>query len=220
MLIMLTLLCMAIANVSIVTATTTTSDIITNTVRSQYEILPYPTRNPMDEDHRLEPTPFAKPYLINRIVFKGSNTIMVPNAKHLNFTVRVLVAGGGTGDSTIHLAQRCTDLNISGVHIVHLDLSQASIRIAQARLARRNISSGVTVAFVRGSILDLMNKQVLPGCSLPFDYIDCVGVLHHLPDPVQGVRALQSVLADHGAIGMMLYGKQSIFFLCLVYIYI
>ena len=144
---------MAIANVSIVTATTTTSDIITNTVRSQYEILPYPTRNPMDEDHRLEPTPFAKPFLINRIVFKGSNTIMVPNAKHLNFTVRVLIAGGGTGDCTIHLAQRCTDLNISGVHIVHLDLSQASIRIAQARLARRNISSGITVAFVIATLI-------------------------------------------------------------------
>jgi hypothetical protein len=30
----------------------------------------------------------------------------------------------------------------------------------------------------------------LPGAGLGvFDYIDCCGVLHHLPDPAEGLRA-------------------------------
>ena len=41
----------------------------------------------------------------------------------------------------------------------------------------------------------------------PFDYIDCCGVLHHLEDPPAGLRALASVLAETGGMGLMLYGR-------------
>ena len=40
-----------------------------------------------------------------------------------------------------------------------------------------------------------------------FDYINCSGVLHHLVEPEAGARALASVLAPHGALGVMVYGE-------------
>jgi hypothetical protein len=40
-----------------------------------------------------------------------------------------------------------------------------------------------------------------------FDYIDCTGVLHHLPDPAAGMKALTTVLQPEGGIGVMLYGE-------------
>jgi len=57
--------------------------------------------------------------------------------------------------------------------------------------------------FQEGSLLDL------PGSGLgPFDYIDCCGVLHHLPDPLEGLRALASVLAPGGGLGLMVYAPH------------
>jgi 2-polyprenyl-3-methyl-5-hydroxy-6-metoxy-1,4-benzoquinol methylase len=38
-----------------------------------------------------------------------------------------------------------------------------------------------------------------------FDQIVCTGVLHHLPDPDSGLRALRSVLAPDGAMHLMIY---------------
>ena len=40
-----------------------------------------------------------------------------------------------------------------------------------------------------------------------FDYINCSGVLHHLEHPEEGAKALASVLAPHGVLGVMVYGE-------------
>jgi SAM-dependent methyltransferase len=40
-----------------------------------------------------------------------------------------------------------------------------------------------------------------------FDFIDVCGVLHHLPDPVIGLKALSRVLRPHGTIAVMVYGR-------------
>ena len=40
-----------------------------------------------------------------------------------------------------------------------------------------------------------------------FDFIDACGVLHHLPDPVVGLKALSGVLRPHGTIAVMVYGQ-------------
>jgi hypothetical protein len=56
------------------------------------------------------------------------------------------------------------------------------------------------VRWITGSLLDA-------GEYGPFDYIDCCGVLHHLPEPQAGFRALADALAPRGGMGIMVYGR-------------
>lgn len=156
-------------------------------VKTQYEHLPYPPVNPQDERTRLQRTWLEELPMINHYCFAGRQTF-----RH---KFRVLVAGGGTGDATIFLAEQ---LKATDAEIVHLDLSAASIAIAKQRAAIRKLDN---IRWVQDSILNL------PGLDLgEFDYINCVGVLHHLADPDAGLQALKCVLKAGGAIALMLYG--------------
>jgi SAM-dependent methyltransferase len=157
-------------------------------VKAQYEQLPYPPCNPEDDRHRLMRTWLDSMAMINHYCFAGRQT----------FTqgFRALVAGGGTGDTTIYLAEQ---LRNTDAEIVHLDLSAASIAIAQRRAAIRKLDN---IRWVQQSILDI------PTLGLgAFDYINCSGVLHHLADPDAGLRALRGALAPGGAIGLMVYAS-------------
>src|SRR3989442_7902 len=158
-------------------------------VRDQYEAFPYPPRNPADEKVRLENSWHDFLELINFYCFNGRS----------NFSqdFRVLVAGGGTGDQTIFLAEQLRYNRRAGV--VHLDISEKCNEIARRRAEVRKLAN---ITWVHGSVLDL------PSLKLgPFDYINCVGVLHHMDDPRAGLQALRSVLKDDGAMSLMLYGK-------------
>ncbi len=113
--------------------------------------------------------------------------------------LRALIAGGGTGDATIMLAQQLEREGREGT-VTWLDRSSAALKIAQARAAVRGLTN---IVWEQRSLLDL------PGSGLgPFDYIDCCGVLHHLPDPAAGLRALLSVLAPGGGMGLMVYAPH------------
>jgi SAM-dependent methyltransferase len=160
------------------------------TVRAQYEALPYPPRDPRDEAIRLITGTPSHILEINHYLFSG----------RLNFTrpFRALVAGGGTGDACIMLAQQLADRRCPG-EVVYLDLSTASRQICEARAKARGLRN---IQFVTGSLLDLPQMNIGQ-----FDYIDCTGVLHHLPEPDVGMRALASVLQPDGGIGVMLYGE-------------
>jgi SAM-dependent methyltransferase len=46
--------------------------------------------------------------------------------------------------------------------------------------------------------------EQLPG---EFDLINCVGVLHHLPDPIRGIQALAKKLAPGGLMHIFVYGE-------------
>lgn len=160
------------------------------TVRAQYEALPYPPRDPRDEAIRLITGTPSHVLEINHYLFSG----------RLNFTrpFRALVAGGGTGDACIMLAQQLADRRCPG-DVVYLDLSTASRQICEARAKARGLRN---IQFMTGSLLDLPQMNIGQ-----FDYIDCTGVLHHLPEPDVGMRALASVLQPDGGIGVMLYGE-------------
>jgi SAM-dependent methyltransferase len=156
-------------------------------LRAQYEAFPYPARDPRDEAKRLI---IGSPgYLdeVDHYIFGGRLDRTRP--------FRVLMAGGGTGDGTIMLAQQLTDAGMP-VEITYIDLSDASRAIAEARAAARGLTN---IEFHRGSLLDLAGLGA-------FDYIDCCGVLHHLEDPAAGLRSLVSALAPGGGIGLMVYG--------------
>lgn len=162
---------------------------MTDLVREQYELYPYPPRDPRDEAKRLIQGSPSHILEINHYVFGGGRDFSQP--------FRALIAGGGTGDGTIMLAQQLQDRHCPA-EIVYLDLSEPSRRIAEARAAARRLPS---IRFLTGSLLDL------PAMALgEFDYIDCCGVLHHLPDPAAGLAALRGVLTNSGGIGLMVYG--------------
>lgn len=154
----------------------------------QYEALPYPMRDPREEAKRLVVGSPSHLREIDHWVFGAAR----PRSRPLH----ALVAGGGTGDGTIMLAQQMAWLGQPGT-VTYLDRSAAALATAKARAEARGLAN---LSFERGSLLDL------PGSGLgPFDYIDCCGVLHHLPDPLAGLRALLSVLAPDGGLGLMVY---------------
>jgi ubiquinone/menaquinone biosynthesis C-methylase UbiE len=158
-------------------------------VRQQYEHLPYPARDPRDEAKRLIEGSPSHLLEINHYLYAGARDFAQP--------FRALVAGGGTGDGLIMLAQHLKDKGCPA-EIVYLDLSKASRAIAEERAKARGLSS---ITFLTGSLLEL------PRLDLGrFDYIDCCGVLHHLADPAAGLAALAGVLAPDGGMGVMVYG--------------
>ena len=156
----------------------------------QYEAFPYPARDPRDEARRLVIGSPSHLREIDHWVFGAARPASRP--------LRALFAGGGTGDGMIMLAQQMARAGRPG-QVTHLDRSAAAQDIAGARAAAR----GLDVAFHRGSLLDLAGSGLGP-----FDYIDCCGVLHHLPDPLAGLRALLSVLAPGGGLGLMVYAPH------------
>jgi SAM-dependent methyltransferase len=155
-------------------------------VRDQYEDYPYPKRNPEEEKTRLM-DPFLDPLaMINYYCFEGKQDFAQ------NF--RVLIAGGGTGDALIYLAEQLRDSN---AEIVYVDISTASMAIAKERAAIRRLTN---ITWIHGSLLEVANL----GIGM-FDYINCSGVLHHLHSPAAGLQALNSVLKDDGAMGIVVY---------------
>jgi SAM-dependent methyltransferase len=91
-------------------------------------------------------------------------------------------------------------LKDSDAEIVYLDISEASLDIARQRASARGLES--RVRWIHGSLLDAPRLGIGR-----FDYISCLGVLHHLADPDAGLRALAEVLGDDGGMGLMVYGR-------------
>ncbi len=157
----------------------------------QYEAYPYPKRDPRDEVKRLVVGSPSHLREIDHWVFGAARPARRP--------LIALVAGGGTGDATIMLAQQMTTLGRTGA-VTWLDRSTAALTIARERARIRNLTN---IVWEQRSLLDL------PGSGIgPFDYIDCCGVLHHLPDPAEGLRSLVSVLAPGGGMGLMVYAPH------------
>lgn len=157
-------------------------------VKQQYEDFPYPPRNPADEAHRLIHPISGNLLVINHHCFRGK--------RDFRSGFRALVAGGGTGDTTIYLAEQ---LRHYDAEVVYLDMSTASRAVAEARASARKLTN---IRWVTASIMEL------PALGLgEFDYIECCGVLHHLESTEAGLQALNAALKDDGAIFLMLYGK-------------
>ncbi|MGK7752286.1 MULTISPECIES: class I SAM-dependent methyltransferase [unclassified Roseovarius] len=157
-----------------------------NKVRDQYEAYPYPERDPRDEKKRLILGSPSLPQEIDHYVFGGQRDWSQP--------LRIFVAGGGTGDGLIQLTALLTQYG-KPYQATYIDLSAASRKVAEARARTRGLKN---ITFVTGSLLDAPDHG-------PFDYIDCCGVLHHLPDPDAGFTALRQALAPGGGIGFMVY---------------
>ncbi|WP_159819988.1 class I SAM-dependent methyltransferase [Cyanobium sp. Copco_Reservoir_LC18] len=107
---------------------------------------------------------------------------------------RILDAGCGTGVSTDYLCH----LN-PGATVLAVDISAGALAVARERTARSGAAARVAeLRIEQRSLLDLAGEG-------PFDYINSVGVLHHLDRPEEGLRALVPLLRPGGLLHLFLY---------------
>jgi Flp pilus assembly protein TadD/SAM-dependent methyltransferase len=105
----------------------------------------------------------------------------------------VLIAGCGTGQHS--LAAASCYLN---ARVVAVDLSLGSLAYAVRKTRELGISN---IEYLQADILklDQLGRQ--------FDLIECVGVLHHLGDPMAGWQVLVDLLRPKGLMKIGLYSE-------------
>lgn len=112
--------------------------------------------------------------------------------------VRILDAGCGTGVGTEYLIHLNPEAEIVGI-----DLSEGALEVAEKRCQQSGVQADhkAPVTFKR---LPIEQAAALDG---EFDLINCVGVLHHMPDPIQGIQALAKKLAPGGIFHIFVYAE-------------
>jgi len=104
----------------------------------------------------------------------------------------VLVAGCGTSQAAKY-ALRWPKAQVSGI-----DVSKTSIHHTQQLKQKYNLDN-LQISQLPVERVGELGKA--------FDYIVCTGVLHHLPAPDMGLRALREVLTSQGAMHLMVYAR-------------
>jgi SAM-dependent methyltransferase len=113
----------------------------------------------------------------------------------------ILVAGCGTSQAAKH-AMRWSDASVTGI-----DFSATSVRCTEELKGKYHLNN----LQVRQLAIERVGEL-----EVSFDQIVCTGVLHHLPDPDAGLKALRDVLKPGGAIHLMVYapyGRTGIYML-------
>lgn len=157
----------------------------TDAVRRFYEAYPYP-------DLEAEGSP--------RTTILGDAWCAVHHALdgRVGRGIRVLFAGGGTGVAMQAIGRAFREAGID-CDFVYADLSAPSAAIAR----RRALDAGLDdVEYLIRPIEDLAALDLAP-----FDYIDFSGVINHVADPAAALDVLAGLLAPHGGIGIMAYGR-------------
>jgi SAM-dependent methyltransferase len=150
-------------------------------VRAFYERHPYPAPlGDLDRHRELYRNPDRR---------RALSLLLWPTEKP-RANREILVAGCGTSQAAIH-ALREPDARITAI-----DISETSVRYTrdlQRKYGLRNLD------------LHRLAIEEVGELGQMFDQIVCTGVLHHLPDPDTGLRALRSVLLLNGAMHLMVY---------------
>ena len=160
------------------------SDTVSKKVRSQYEEYPYP---------RWRYTYSNTPTNFLNIV----NGHIKPNRIQINHKFNnpnVLIAGCGTGN---HICQAANYLN---ANILGVDLSLSSLAYAKRKVEELGLKN---IDFLHADILQLKDLKK------KFDIIECVGVLHHMHDPSQGLKILVDLLELNGLLLIGLYSEKA-----------
>ncbi len=169
------------------------ADAATPVVSAFYDRFPYPG-DPLQDG---PPPGYNWRWCVDSVVafVKG----MVPPAPR---PWRILDAGCGTGVSTDYLCH----LN-PGSSLLAVDISAGALAVARERIRRSGAAERVSeLRIEQRSLLDLEGTN-------RFDYINSVGVLHHLDQPEAGLKALADRLAPGGLLHLFLYaagGRQEI----------
>jgi SAM-dependent methyltransferase len=113
----------------------------------------------------------------------------------------VLVAGCGTSQAVKHALRQ------PAAQVVGLDVSATSVRHTQALKRKHGLSNLEVYQLPLERVGELKRR---------FDKIVCTGVLHHLPNPEEGLRVLREVLKLDGAMHLMVYaayGRAGVYML-------
>lgn len=155
-------------------------------VRNQYEENPYPRWNHLCQGQTKTLSVYLSAYFPEECL---------PASINLNRPLDVLVAGCGTGK---HPLSTFRQLHCSS--LLAVDISRTSLAYAQ-RMAQKHGITGIE--FLHADILDLSTLD------RRFDYIECVGVLHHMQDPLAGWRVLRNLLKPGGVMHIALYSETA-----------
>ncbi|MFT6116179.1 MAG: ubiquinone/menaquinone biosynthesis C-methylase UbiE [Candidatus Azotimanducaceae bacterium] len=112
-----------------------------------------------------------------------------------NQTIKILIAGCGTGKHALQVAQ-----SFRNVEVTAIDLSRASLAYATKMARQLKIQN---VEFYQADILAMQDFKDR------FHIIECSGVLHHMQDPLQGWHALTRLLEPGGMMKISLYSSRA-----------
>jgi SAM-dependent methyltransferase len=156
----------------------TKDDPITQKVKNMYKKYPYPSPS-TDVSQTNE--------LLNLLrIFEIESKIKLENKS-------IFDAGSGTGHRITNVAQHFKKSSFLGI-----DISDKSLLIANKLKKLKKLQN---IEFQKYNI---MNGVKTLG---KFDLVLCMGVLHHLSNPSNGLQMLTKTLKDDGIIFLYLYGK-------------
>ena len=152
-------------------------------VRDFYERMPYPSPlTSLDAHHDLYKNPDRR-----RAEFH-----LIWPARRPRGNLEILVAGCGTSQAARYA------LREPEARITAIDVSETSLRHTRDLQLKYNLENLELHRLTIESVKELGRS---------FDLIVCTGVLHHLPDPDLGLRALREVLRPGGAMRLMVYAR-------------
>jgi SAM-dependent methyltransferase len=159
-------------------------DTVTEAVRKQYEAYSYPP--PIEDAEQ-----FLRQWGPLTCDPKFAGIQLWPEGRPRQ-DLRILCAGCGSSQAAL------VALNNPDCSVLGIDLSEASLAHTKRLRDRHSLSN---LELQQMSLLDVgeLNRS--------FDLIACTGVLHHLPNPDAGLKALADVLDPSGSMAIMLYGK-------------
>ena len=150
-------------------------------VRDFYERMPYPPPLTRLEDDRGQPGSSDR----RRAFFH-----QVWPADRQRANLDILIAGCGTSQAARYALREPT------AHVTAIDVSETSLRHTADLQQKYRLENLELHQLPIEHVADLRRS---------FDLVICTGVLHHLPDPDLGLRALRDVLTPRGAMRLMVY---------------
>ena len=160
------------------------SNDVSKKVKEQYEKNPYPRWR------------CANKNVTANFLFYLNNDIKPNNIEYNDKFLKpnVLIAGCGTGQQLVNA------IGYQNANIVAVDLSFTSLAYAMRKIEETGFNS---IEFLQGDILNLkiINRK--------FDIIECGGVLHHMKEPLEGLKVLLNLLEPHGFLKLGLYSDMA-----------
>ena len=157
-------------------------DPVSKKVQEQYEENPFPRWRSID-------------LIKSNNFFYWMNIDIKPNQINYNNKFdnpNVLIAGCGTGNHSIQSTK------YKNANILAVDLSLSSLGYAKRKSEELGYKD---IKYLHSDILQLkkLNKK--------FDIIECAGVLHHMKEPMKGLKILLDILNSHGFLKIGLYSE-------------